>query len=80
MVPDRMLAAWRHQRGQARDEVFGFNAERRRAVRPWVPQREHDAVLPVDAQAGQGDRRAQDTPAKSLKPSTVLRSGCRPPG
>jgi hypothetical protein len=74
MVPHRVLASWRHQRGEAGDKVFGFEAERRRAVAPWVPQREHDAVFGVDAQAGQGDGWAQDVPAKSLKSGSVLRA------
>jgi hypothetical protein len=57
MVPDGVLASWRHQRREAGHEVFIFEAERHSPVPPWVPQREDDAVLTVDAQAGQRNGR-----------------------
>jgi len=79
MAPDGVLASWRHQRREAGHEVVDvvsiFEAERHRPVPPWVPQRKDDAVLTADAQAGQGDGWAQDVPAKSLKPSSSMRSG-----
>jgi len=79
MVPDGVLASRRHQRREAGYEVVDvvsiFEAERHSPVPPWVPQREDDAVLTVDAQAGQRNGWAQDIPAKSLKPSSSLRSG-----
>ena len=62
MVPDGVLASWRHQRGETSDKVYSLKAERRGPVPPWMPQREDDAVLTVDAQAGQRNGRTQDVP------------------
>ena len=66
MVPDGVLASWRHQRGEPGHEVVdvvsSLKAERRGPVPPWMPQREDDAVLTVDAQAGQRNGRTQDVP------------------
>jgi len=70
MVPDGVLASWRHQRREARHEVVDvvsvFEAERRGPIPPWMPQREDDAVLTVDAQAGQRNGRTQDVPTHPL--------------
>ena len=49
MVPDRVQASRRRQRGGGGHEVFGFKTKRRSAVPPRVPQREDDAALAIDA-------------------------------
>jgi len=68
MVPDSVLASWRHQRGETGDKVFCFKVERRPAVPPWVPQREDDAVFAIDTQAGQGYGRTRNVPGGAPAP------------